>query len=244
MRRGGMRAPARNTLGRRVGACHVERTMYFMSNVQMVWDSLIAERPALAPTLGDLQAAFSLLLDCFQRGGKLIIGGNGGSACDAEHIAGELMKGFLKPRPLTAPEKAALMTAGDDGSIGTKLQRAVPVIVLHGLPGMSSAFLNDVEGSLTYAQQAFAYAKPGDVLLGISTSGNAGNVCAAAIAAKARGAKVIGLTGEGGGRLAGLAEVCIKAPATETYRVQEWHLPLYHALCIALEQALFGGDAA
>ncbi len=206
--------------------------------------TLMEEHPALRGTAADLQAAYTLLLKSFQDGGKLLLCGNGGSACDCDHIAGELMKGFLDRRLLNAAERDALRQAGDDGILAERLQRAVPVLVLHGLGGMSSAFLNDVDGTLTYAQQAFAYARPGDVLLGISTSGNAQNVCYAAIAAKARGARVLGLTGEGGGRLAALCDVCVRAPAHETYRVQEWHLPLYHALCIALEQSLFGGDAA
>ena len=206
--------------------------------------TLLEEHPALRGTTADLQAAYTLLLKSFQDGGKLLLCGNGGSACDCDHIAGELMKGFLDRRPLNAAERDALRQAGDDGILAERLQRAVPVLVLHGLGGMSSAFLNDVDGTLTYAQQAFAYARPSDVLLGISTSGNAQNVCYAAIAAKARGARVLGLTGESGGRLAALCYVCVRAPARETYRVQEWHLPLYHALCIALEQSLFGGDAA
>lgn len=154
------------------------------------------------------------------------------------------MKGFLLKRPLTQAERDALSRAGDDGMIAAQLQRALPVIVLHGLTGMSSAFLNDVRAELTYAQQAFAYAGANDVLLGISTSGNAFNVCAAAIAAKARGTKVIGLTGETGGKLAQYCDVCLKAPEHETYRVQELHLPIYHALCIAIEQEMFAGVQA
>lgn len=208
-------------------------------------ETLILERPALAGMGKDLQAALDILLTCFRHGGKLLLCGNGGSACDCEHIAGELMKGFLLPRPLSAGERAALASAGDeDGMIAASLQRALPVLVLHGLSGMSTAFLNDVRGELTYAQQAFAYAVPGDVLLGISTSGNAQNVRAAAIAARARGAKVIGLTGVTGGKLAALCDVCLKAPEKETYRVQELHLPIYHALCITVEQELFGGTQA
>ena len=207
-----------------------------------VLEAFLEEHPPLRCIKGDLTQAYELLLASFQSGGKLLLCGNGGSACDCEHIAGELMKGFLLKRPLTPDEKAALEGAGDDGALAHKLQRALPTIVLHGLSGMSSAFLNDVEGELTYAQQAFAYATPNDVLLGISTSGNARNVCAAAVAAKARGAKVIGLTGEKGGRLAQFCDVCIHAPEHETYRVQELHLPIYHALCAALEQAMFAED--
>ncbi|MCE5343801.1 MAG: SIS domain-containing protein [Eubacteriales bacterium] len=215
-----------------------------MTDLHPAFQALAHEHPALNGILGDLQAMFDLLVAGFQGGGKLLLCGNGGSACDCEHIAGELMKGFLLKRTLTSPEKTALAIAGDNGILQAHLQRALPVLVLHGLPGMSTAFLNDVDGDLTFAQQAFAYAQPGDVLLGLSTSGNAKNVCFAAIASKARGAKVLGLTGDGGGWLADLCDVCIKVPAHETWRVQEMHLPIYHALCMALEQRLFGGDEA
>ena len=212
-----------------------------MSNYHATIQTLLREHPQLSGMGETLQQALEVMLTSFRHGGKLLLCGNGGSACDCEHIAGELMKGFLLNRPLNADEKAALAQAGDDGQIAARLQRALSTLVLTGLSGMSSAFLNDVEGELTYAQQAFAYAAPNDVLMGISTSGNAKNVCAAAIAAKAKGAKIIGLTGETGGRLATLCDVCVKAPERETYRVQELHLPIYHALCAALEQVMFGG---
>jgi D-sedoheptulose 7-phosphate isomerase len=211
-----------------------------MDKQQAIFDTLYAEHPTLAPLANDLRAAFDTLLDSFARGGTLLLCGNGGSACDCEHIAGELMKGFLLPRKLSAPEAAALAAAGDDGTLANTLQRALPTLVLHGLSGMSTAFMNDVNPALTFAQQAFAYARAGDVLWCISTSGNALNVRLAAIAARARGAKVIGLTGETGGLLAVHCDVCIRAPQRETWRVQELHLPIYHALCAALEAALYG----
>ena len=214
-----------------------------MANIETIWTALEQAHPSLKPATGELIRAYNVILRSFQSGGKLLLCGNGGSACDCEHIAGELMKGFLLPRRLTAEEQAALAAAGDDGALAGKLQRALPVVVLHGLSGMSTAFMNDVDAELTFAQQAFAYAREGDVLLGISTSGNARNVIAAAVAAKARGAAVIGLTGETGGQLLARCDVCVRAPARETYRVQEMHLPLYHALCAALEQAVFGGEA-
>ena len=206
--------------------------------------TLLNEHPTMFGLETDLYLAYEMILQCFQNGGKLILCGNGGSACDCEHIAGELMKGFLFKRPLNSDECEALTCAGDDGTIADQLQRALPVIVLHGLSGMSTAFLNDVSGELTYAQQAFAYAQPNDVLMGISTSGNAYNVCAAAVAVKACHAKTISLTGAQGGKLAQYCDVCIKAPELETYRVQECHLPIYHALCAALEQSMFGGAEA
>ena len=174
-----------------------------------------------------------------RRGGKLLACGNGGSCADADHIVGELMKGFLLKRPLLDGEREALARAGDDGMLANVLQRAVPVLVLSGL---STAFLNDVEPQAVFAQQAYAYARPGDVLMGISTSGNSKNVIQAMIAAKARGAKIIALTGEGGGKMAGLCDVLVDVPQKETYRVQELHLPVYHALCAALESELYGKD--
>ena len=215
-----------------------------MHQTDTIWDTLYAEHPSLLPLDGDLRTAFALALACFQNGGKLLLCGNGGSACDCEHIAGELMKGFLLKRPLTADETAALAASGDDGTLAARLQRGLPTLVLHGLYGMSTAFMNDVDPELTFAQQAFAYAAAGDVLLCISTSGNARNVRLAAIAARAKGAKVVGLTGETGGRLAPYCDVCVRVPEQETWRVQELHLPVYHALCAALEQAMYGGGQA
>jgi len=197
--------------------------------------------PELEPMNDKIKQALDELTACFAGGGKLLLCGNGGSCADCEHIAGELMKGYLLKRPLTAEEKQALQAAGDTGALAQKLQRGLPSLVLTGLPALSSAFLNDVDGSMIYAQQAFAYARKGDVMIGISTSGNARNVCMAAIAVKARGGRVIGFTGEGGGTLAQYADILLNVPVTETYRVQELHLPLYHALCAEVEDAMFGG---
>jgi len=212
-----------------------------MQTVEEIWATLYQDHPELLPLKTDIDKAYEILLTGFRGGHQLLLCGNGGSACDCEHIAGELMKGFLLSRPMNPQEQDALAAAGDsEGLLAKRLQRALPTIVLQGLSGMSSAFLNDVDGELTYAQQAFAYAKPGDVLLGISTSGNAKNVNLAAIAARARGASVIGLTGESGGKLLEHCDVCLRVPQRETWRVQELHLPLYHALCAALEQAMFG----
>ena len=212
-----------------------------MQTTDTILQTMVKDHPTLTAVCDDLRAACDMMLTSFRNGGKLLLCGNGGSACDCEHIAGELMKGFLLQRPLTADEKLALLNAGDDGALSQRLQRALPVLVLHGLSGMSTAFLNDVDGEMTYAQQAFVYAKPGDVLIGISTSGNARNVRLAAIAAHARGARVIGLTGEKGGKLAEICDLCIRVPAQETYRVQELHLPVYHALCASIENEMFGG---
>lgn len=205
--------------------------------------SVLFERyPALLAIQEPLNAACNLLEECFQNGGKLLLCGNGGSACDCEHIAGELMKSFVLSRPLNQEMAEVLALEGDDGTLANGLQNGLPCLVLNGLPGLSSAFANDAEPALTFAQQAWVYARPGDVLLGITTSGSSRNVVLAAQAARARGAKVIGLTGAKLGRLAPLCDVLIDVPDTETYRIQELHLPVYHAICLELEERFFGKE--
>ena len=205
--------------------------------------SILFERyPALLSIQKSLEEACDLLENCFRNGGKLLLCGNGGSACDCEHIAGELMKSFVLARSLNEEARCALAAFGDDGTLADKLQNGLPCLVLNGLPGLSSAFANDADPAVTFAQQAWVYARPGDVLLGITTSGSSRNVVLAAQAAKARGAKVIGLTGEKLGKLAPLCDVLIKAPDTETYRIQELHLPIYHTLCLELEERFFGKE--
>lgn len=206
-----------------------------------ILETLITRYPVLAPMKEDIQAAHDLLAASFAAGGKLLLCGNGGSACDCEHIAGELMKSFVLPRPLGKQDADALKAAGDaDARLASALQQGLPCVVLNGLPGLSSAFANDEEPALVYAQQAWVYARESDVLLGVTTSGNSDNVVQAAIAAKARGAKIIGLTGQKLGRLAPLCDVLLNVPDTETFRVQELHLPIYHALCLMLEEHFFG----
>lgn len=206
-------------------------------------DAMELDHPALQPAREKILAAFAMLKKSFGAGGKLLLCGNGGSACDCEHIAGELMKGFKLKRALTPQEKTALRAQGDEGmALAGKLQRGLPVIVLSALTGLSTAFSNDVDAAMTYAQQAFVYCKPGDVLLGLSTSGNAKNVVLAAVAAKARGAKVIALTGRGGGKLKEMCDLLVDVPEVETYRVQEQHLAVYHCLCLMLETHFFGNE--
>ena len=182
-----------------------------------------------------------ILVGCFVSKHKVLVCGNGGSAADAEHIAGELMKGFILPRRVTAQERTRLVSAGEEGSyLADKLQRGLPVVPLAGMNALGTAVANDNGGDLVYAQQVFALGCEGDVLWGISTSGNARNVALAAQAARARGMTVVGMTGRGGGRLGELSDVCICVPETETFLVQELHLPVYHAICMMLEERLFG----
>lgn len=196
--------------------------------------TLLDHYPQLTPCVPQIEAAFDLLTACYRAGGKLLLCGNGGSASDADHISGELLKGFKSRRPLPPELRAAM---GD--SLADKLQGALPAIPLGNFTALNTAYLNDVDGEYTYAQLVLGLGKPGDVLLGLSTSGNAKNVNHAFRAARALGLKTLGLTGEDGGTFRETCDVCIHAPAAETYRIQEFHLPIYHALCLMLEAEFF-----
>ena len=211
-------------------------------------DTLIARYPALAVCAADVRAAVEALVDSWRAGGKLIVCGNGGSASDAEHIVGELMKGFLLPRHLDEHILTKLHEACDATDPRTvdyfmqNLQGALPAIALPSQLAISTAFSNDQAPDLTFAQQVLGLGKPEDVLLGITTSGNSKNVLYAFRMAKALGLKTIALTGASGGKCVtgGYADITIKAPEEETYKIQEYHLPIYHTLCIAVEEEFFG----
>lgn len=202
-------------------------------------EKLIQRYPALASCALEIERTVDMLAAAFRGGGKLLLCGNGGSASDCEHIVGELMKGFVQLRPLTAQDKEALAQAGGSELLCDALQQGLPAISLCGHPALSSAFINDVDAELLYAQQVWGLGRPGDVLMGISTSGNAKNVHHAAIAARAKRMNVIGLTGEAESKLSGASDCCIRVPARETYQIQEYHLPVYHAICLALEARFF-----
>ena len=180
--------------------------------------------------------------ECYLQGGKLLIAGNGGSAADSEHIAGELMKRFKTPRPVSLEFANRLKQI--DPERGTELAKnlecglmAIPLVAHEAL---TTAYINDVDGLGVFAQQLFGYGRAGDVFLGISTSGNSKNIMNATVVARALGIKVIGLTGENGGELAKVADVAVKVPETETYMIQELHLPIYHCWCLMLEDNFFG----
>lgn len=204
-------------------------------------DELIKRYPILERVREDIEAVYGILERCYENGGKLLIAGNGGSAADAEHIVGELMKGFVKRRPVTEEMKEALEKADPvrGKELSEKLQGGLPAIALVDHAALSTAFANDVDGMLSYAQQVNGYGKPGDVFLGISTSGNAENVMYAAVTAKAKGMQVVGLTGKDGGKLAGIVDAAVIVPEMETYKIQELHLPVYHALCLMLEHRFY-----
>lgn len=182
----------------------------------------------------DFQRAVAALCNSFRQGGKALLCGNGGSAADCAHIVGELAKGFLSRRPLPRELTQAM---GEEWA--NRLQGGLPALDLTANSALIAAITNDMEGSSAYAQQVVAYGRKGDVLLGISTSGNAENVCRALTAARALGLTTLGLTGKGGGRMAALCDILLDVDETETYRVQEKHLPLYHRLCMAIEKEMF-----
>lgn len=204
-------------------------------------DLLVERYSSLESAKNDIVAAYLLLEESYKNGGKLLVAGNGGSAADAEHIVGELMKGFKLPRKPEADFAEKLVEENQElGSVlAENLQGALPAIALDGHPALSTAYMNDCEPLLCFAQQVNGYGKSGDVFLGISTSGNSKNVLYAATTAHAKGMKVIGLTGAKDSKLKDMSDVCIKAPQTETYMIQELHLPIYHCLCLMLEDKFF-----
>lgn len=204
---------------------------------------LIERYPKLEVCKDDIKKAYELLAAAYSNGRKLLVCGNGGSASDSEHIVGELMKEFKMKRKVYAEQAAALKEI--DSELGQvladNLQGALPAISLTGHSSLQTAFMNDAVPELVFAQQVNGYGEPGDVFLGISTSGNSKNVLYAAVNAKAKGLKVIGLTGAKENKLMKFADVCIHVPEIETYKIQEYHLPVYHCLCLMLEEKFFGG---
>lgn len=195
-------------------------------------ENLVRRAPALSSCLAEIEGSFGILSRTFASGHKLLLCGNGGSASDAEHWAGELLKGFVHQRPLS-PQAAA----GLPSEVAENLQWAFPAIPLTGFPALSTAFANDVNPEFVFAQLVYALGRPGDALVAISTSGNSRNVCHAAAVARHLGLAVVALTGKDGGALRTLADRCIAVPEQETYLVQEYHLPVYHCLCLMLEEA-------
>ncbi len=205
-------------------------------------DDLLVRYPKLAAARGDLLGAYDLLRQCFEAGGKLLVAGNGGSAADSEHIAGELMKGFLKKRPLSEElrQRFAAIEPERGVAISERLQGALAVLPLTSQDALSTAFLNDVDVENIFAQKLLGYGKKGDVFLGISTSGNSMDIINAAITAKALDMQVVGLTGLTGGKLGNYCDVLVRAPESENYKIQELHLPIYHCWSMMLEEYFFG----
>lgn len=214
------------------------------SNIQKHIVLLVQRYPVLQACAEDIEKAYRILEECYTHDGKLLIAGNGGSAADSEHIAGELMKRFKIPRPVPASFAQKLREADPvrEPELAKNLEQGLMTIPLVAHEALSTAYINDVDGLGVFAQQLYGFGRPGDVFLGISTSGNSRNVMSATVVARALGLKVIGLTGAKGGELASVADVAILVPETETFMIQELHLPVYHCLCLMLEERFFGGN--
>ncbi len=210
--------------------------------IEKILNELLERYPVLHNQKENIWEAYQLMETAFLQGNKLLVAGNGGSAADAEHIVGELMKGFVKKRPLDEKMLSVLseIDENEGREIGEKLQGALPAIALVEQTALSTAFLNDVDPLLGFAQQIHGYGVEGDVFMGISTSGNSKNILSACTVAKAKGIKVIGLSGGIGGELKKKADVAIVVDEKETYKIQELHLPIYHALCLMLEERFWG----
>ena len=204
-------------------------------------DELIDRYPKLESIKEDIEATYELIKNMYKDGGKLLVGGNGGSAADSEHIVGELMKGFCKKRKIPTGLAEKLENINEDLGLelGKCLQGALKAIAITGHTGLTTAFANDVDPNMIFAQQVYGYGDNKDILLCISTSGNSKNLIYAAITAKAKGMKVITLTGKDGGKLKEYSDISIIVPENETFKIQELHLPIYHALCLELEEFFF-----
>lgn len=199
-----------------------------------ILDELLVRYPSLEGCRSSILAALEMLIATYQSGGKVLVCGNGGSASDAEHIVGELLKKFKRHRDIPADVAAKLRP-----ELVAKLEGSLPAVSLVSMSGIITAFANDVAWETAFAQQVLGLAKPGDVLIALSTSGNSANCVAAAEVMKAVGGKTIAFTGEKESRLSEICDASIRVPETETYRIQELHLPVYHALCAAVEEELF-----
>lgn len=199
---------------------------------------LIERYPALSVCEKDIRATADALIASYKKGGKLLVAGNGGSASDSDHICGELLKSFVKIRKPEADflSKLKEIDADTGAYLSDKLQGSLPAIALTNQSALMTASLNDVDGNVMFAQQVNGYGKPDDVFLGITTSGNSADVIYATVVAKAKGLKTIALTGKTGGKIKNLADISIVVPANETFMIQEYHLPVYHALCLEIEE--------
>lgn len=212
------------------------------TSTMAVIKDLIVRYPQLGSIEESIRTAVEILIKSYSNGHKLLVCGNGGSASDALHIVGELMKDFVMPRKLQVELREKIMNAaGDDAEyILSSLQGALPTIALVSEIALETAYANDRTPDLSFAQQVLGYGNEGDVLFGISTSGNSKNVIYAAEVAMAKGVKVITLTGATGGKIKDHCDCLINVPEKETYKIQELHLPVYHTICLALENEFYG----
>jgi D-sedoheptulose 7-phosphate isomerase len=207
-------------------------------------EELIGRYPQLVSVINEIQKAADCLINCYQQGGKVLVCGNGGSCSDSDHIVGELMKGFENMRPVGETLKNQLSAvAGERGTyLAGKLQQGLPAISLTAHTALITAVANDTDANLIFAQQVVGYGNAGDVLIGISSSGNSQNVVDALITARVKGMEVIGLTGETGGKMKEFCDILINVSGRRTAFVQELHLPVYHTLCLMIENHFFGNQ--
>lgn len=201
---------------------------------------LIEKYPVICPIQAELRNAVGLLVNCYKKGSKILTCGNGGSAADAGHIVGELVKGFLLPRKLPVPLMDKLKEHGLDNDLCQNLQMGIPAISLAAGVSLPTAIANDTGYEYVFAQQVFILGNAGDILMAISTSGNSSNVVKAAQVAKATGLNVISLTGANSGKLSAYSDILIQVPSMETPYIQEMHVAIYHAICADMERMLFG----
>lgn len=201
-------------------------------------DELCIRYPVLSVCKNDIEKAAEALIESFENGGKLLVAGNGGSCADSDHISGELLKSFVKKRRPSAELIDSIRKINPETGdyLADKLQGSLPVIALTNNTALMTASLNDVDGNVMFAQQVNGYGKEGDVFLGISTSGNSKDIVYPTVVAKAKGLMTVALTGKDGGKLKGIADICIVVPEQETFKIQELHLPVYHALCLEIEE--------
>ena len=211
---------------------------------EIILKELIKRHPQLSSVEDEIRKAAECLITCFSNGKKVLLCGNGGSSSDSDHIVGELMKGFENNRPVSDAIKEKLLEMGGDRGriLADKLQQGLPAISLTAHSALISAVANDTDADLIFAQQVVGYGNTGDVLIGISSSGNSQNVLDALITAKAKGLVVIGLTGETGGKMKPFCDILINVPERRTLFVQELHLPVYHTLCLMIESSIFGNQ--
>ena len=204
-------------------------------------DQLIERYPSLSVCKKDIEDATKAMIESFKNGGKLLVAGNGGSCADSDHITGELLKSFCKKRTPSSDfiNQIKAIDADTGAYLADKLQGSLPAIALTNNTALMTASLNDVDGNVMFAQQVNGYGVKGDVFLGISTSGNSKDIVYPTVVAKAKGLKTIALTGKNGGKLKELADICIIVPQSETFMIQELHLPVYHALCLEIEEAFW-----
>ncbi|CAM3297618.1 SIS domain-containing protein [Paenibacillus lupini] len=204
------------------------------------FNGLFVKYPDLEPCREQIRQAFDMMEGSFRKGGKMLLAGNGGSAADCEHVVGELMKGFMSQRRLPVSERDKMLVHGEEGAyIADRLQGALPAISLVSQSALATAYINDVAADMVFAQQVYGYGRAEDTLVVFSTSGNSANVVRAVQVAQSLGMTTIGLTGKGGGRLKELCDVTVRVPYNGTPDIQERHLPIYHTLCMMLEEAFF-----